>query len=167
MSLDATVGGSSSNSYVSQSEATTYFSSRLYTSDWTGASSSTKDSALITATQRIDQEFFEGTRVTSTQALKWPRLNVEIPNEHLTYSYPAYFSSTVIPQKVKDAVCEFALFLLATDALKPTGLENFKELTVGPIKLVMNQPVLAGRLPDQVLRLLRGLISSGTKMMRA
>ena len=166
MSLDATVGGAIANSYITQAAATTYFTDRLYSSGWTAASSGDKDAALITATHRIDQELFLGTKTSSTQALKWPRYLVPIPGEYYTYGL-SYFASDAIPQPIKDAVCELALFLLANDLLKPTGLENFKSLTVGPISMVMNQPVSAGQLPDQVYRLLRGLIIGAGEIVRA
>lgn len=169
MALDATVGSATANSYLTQSEATAYFATRLYVDDWTNASSGNKDAALITATKRIDQEFFEGQKVSSTQALRWPRYAAQIPGEQYSYGsvFYSYFAYDTIPQPVKDAVCELALHLLAGDTLKQTGLENFRRLTVGPISLETYQPVRAGILPDQVYRLLNGLLAnSGGEIVR-
>lgn len=165
MALDATVGGADSNSYITQADATLYFANRLYAANWTAAATGLKDQALMTATARIDQENFTGYRVTNTQALKWPRSWVLVPGE----PYANYYATDEIPKLIKDAVCELALSLLASDTLAPTGLENFKSVSVGPISIEMNQPVNSGILPDQVSRLLRGLRvgSSGAMMVRA
>jgi hypothetical protein len=140
----------------------TYFATRLYSDAWLDAFNDDKEAALITATLRIDQENFDGVRVSPTvQALKWPRYGVELDG--------VYFLSTEIPKQIKDAVCEMALELLTSNALEQSGLANFKRLSVGPISLEMNQPVVSGALPAQVLRLLSGLRvgGSGARMVRA
>lgn len=168
MALDASVGGIAANSYITQSDATLYFDTRLYAADWTAAATGLKDQALMTATARINQENFEGYQATLTQALKWPRYDVPIPGVSLS-GYFSYYPVDSIPKPIKDATCEMALSLLSTNSLAPTGLENFKSLSVGPISLEMNQPVSSGILPDQVSRLLRGLRigSGGIPMVRA
>jgi len=73
MALIATIGGSTSNSYVTLTEANDYFADRLNTAEWDAVGSETKEKALITATRRIDEEQFLGYKVSLTQALKWPR----------------------------------------------------------------------------------------------
>lgn len=162
LSVVTTVSGATANSYVTRAEAESYLARRLNNANWNSADDDTKDQALITATKRIDQESFQGYRVESTQALKWPRSVVQIPGEY------GYYATDAIPQPIKDAVCEYALELLSTDSLSESGLNNFKELTVGPISMVMNGPVSSGKLPDQVSRLLRGLVmSSGAQIVRA
>src|ERR1043166_138769 len=85
MSLVATVGGSTSNSYVTLAEAETYFGDRINSSvngNWTNTSAGVartdaeKSAALVTATRRIDEEQFRGHKASSSQALKWPRYDV-------------------------------------------------------------------------------------------
>lgn len=160
MALDATVGGANANAYLDRTTADAYFANRLYASDWNNATTGTKEQALMTATARIDQETFIGYRVSTTQALRWPRFSVPIPGEEFYYGgVGGYYATDSIPKPVKDATCEMALYLLANDFLKPTGLENFKALTVGPIAMEMLQPIRSGILPDQVSRLLAGLLT--------
>jgi hypothetical protein len=71
--LITTVGGSTSNSYVTLSEAKTYFLRKLYTDAWDGATDEERENALLMATMRLDQLDYVGSVVTEFQALKWPR----------------------------------------------------------------------------------------------
>jgi hypothetical protein len=162
MALDSTVGGTNSNSYVTRSEGDAYFADRLYKDAWDDADSNEKERALIMATQRIDQEDFDGYRASETQALKWPRTNVYID------SY-VYLASDAIPKKLKDAVCELALDLLGSNVLAQSGLKKFDYLKIGPIELNPHQPVNSGPLPSQVIRLLRELRigGSGAQVVRS
>lgn len=153
MALDATVGGSTSNSYQTRDAASEYFARRLRTSAWDDATDSDQDLALMTAAARLDQEEFVGYRATDEQAMKFPRT--------CTYNEDGrYYASDAIPQVLKDAQCELALLLLETDALKQSRLSNFDSLEIGPLKLKPKQPQSSGALPAQVLRLLRHLLSS-------
>src|ERR1041385_7228772 len=97
MALIATIGGSTSNSYVTLTEANDYFDDRLNAAEWNAATSDSKEKALITATRRIDEEQFVGYKVSNTQALKWPRFNVYDEDGLI-------FDSTTIPERVKHAV---------------------------------------------------------------
>lgn len=153
MSLDSTVGGANSNSYLNVSEGDAYFANRLYADSWLDASTTEKEQALITATLRVDQEEFDGTRVSQAQALKWPR--------YRAYADGFVIDSASIPRPLKDAVSELALELLTTNALEQSGLANFKSLSVGPVDIEVNQPVRSGSLPAQVVRLLNQLGLSG------
>src|SRR4051812_48122050 len=76
MTLIATIGGSTSNSYQDATEAALYFANHLYATAWSSASSTNKDKALIMACQRMEQEEYIGDKVDpSVQALKWPRMD--------------------------------------------------------------------------------------------
>lgn len=93
--LDATVGGASSNSYVTQAEADDYFASRLNSSAWDTAN---KDAALITAAYDIDSAFkWVGERTDDIQFMDWPRIYVDD------------VESTEIPFDIKRAQMELAL----------------------------------------------------------
>lgn len=83
------------NSYVDITYATTYFSERLYTTEWDNADSPIKEKALIQATRWIDMQTLKGTSTVSTQTLHFP-----------------IDSTTNVPEAIKMAVCEKALSLL-------------------------------------------------------
>lgn len=157
VTIDATVGGAASNSYVDLAAADAYCTSRLYSTNFTGKSADDRGRALIMARQRIDQENYEGYAVTHTQRLKWPRAWVQVPGE----LYGRYYEVTEIPQLVKDAQCEMALVIAGSDIFAPTGAENLSKLVVGPIELDFKTSISTGILPDTVVRLLRGLRVGG------
>ena len=172
--LNATVSGASANSYVTRAEADSYFATRLYATDWTGATTADKERALIMATARIDQELFIGTRTVAAQALKWPRFDVQIPGESGGYApfgsyYGSYYATDAIPKVVKDAQCEYALLIMGSDVLAQSGLSNFKRVKVGPVEVELASTIQSGVIPADVSRLLNGLRlgSSGAAIMRA
>ena|SRR5215204_673724 len=156
MSLDATVGGSSSNSYVTVLEADAYFADRLYASAWTGDDKAT---ALVTAARRLDQEDYLGYRATNEQAMKWPRYDTGDEDGR-------WYASDSIPQPVRDAQCELALYLLETDGLKQSRLSNFVHLKIGPLDLTPKHPQTSGSLPAVVVRLLRHLLATSPGTIR-
>ena len=79
VSLVATLGSSSANSYVSVADADAYFANLLSFDQWDGlGDEDTKARALITATAALDQLTFWGDAVTTTQALRFPRRYVGV-----------------------------------------------------------------------------------------
>lgn len=110
-----TISSASANSYVSLSDATTYFADRFGGEAWSGNGvgddESKQTQALLTAARRMQEENWLGSRIDTTQALAWPRSGVEKPDG----PYRSLYLTTEIPQPVKDAQCELALWLMATN----------------------------------------------------
>jgi hypothetical protein len=162
MALDAEIGGETSNSYVTLEDANLYFDDRLNTAEWDAADNATREKALITFCRRVDEETFTGSKADSSQALKFPRVGCfdEDGNE---------FASDDIPQRVKDAQCVGALELLKADFLAENYMGNFSYFSAGTVQIKQFTPQGAGRLPADVLRLLRILITSagGGRLVRA
>ena len=111
ISINATVGNASANSYVTLSEANAIVEGLILDDDvsaWDGSNDDNKNRALYTSTIRIDRERFIGARVTNTQALQWPRQGVRKPDTYInTYSvgFPFristdYFAEDEIPEQV-------------------------------------------------------------------
>ena len=71
--IDATVGGTTANSYLSIAAADTLTETMLGTLAWTSATSDQKTRALITGTRDLDKLTWIGSRTSETQALDWPR----------------------------------------------------------------------------------------------
>ena len=72
ISIVATVGSATANSYVTLTEAQAFIDGLTESDDVTAWGSSTDDQknrALFSSTQRIDREKFLGARVADTQAL--------------------------------------------------------------------------------------------------
>ena len=130
--LDATAGGSDSNSYATLAEANSYFEKRLHVSDWTGATNVSRSTALIWATALLDTQIkWNGMIMTTTQALRWPRgAVIDLDGRSIT--------DTDIPQFLKDAASELALHLIISDRTLDDDTKGFKSIKVADISLVMS-----------------------------
>ena len=134
MALDATAGGANSNSYCTMNEAEDYMENRLHSDNWDDATDNDQEASLIWATALLDRLCnWSGSKVTDTQALRWPRSYIYDPDGDTV-------SATIIPQFLKDATAEFALHLLGDDVTItiPRDLEGFKQIEVGSLNLVLD-----------------------------
>ena len=141
ITIDATVGGASANSFVTLAEAQTYMDGRLNGSSWDGATTDDQNRALVEATRWLSARTWQGERVNSTQALSWPRFWA--PNPDLMFGGNWFFDSTVIPQRIKDATAELAFQFLklgTTDAAAIDPNQKIIEQTVGPITTRYSDP---------------------------
>jgi hypothetical protein len=164
MALDSTISGETSNSYISVDDAQTYFDDRLNNDNWYNAPAEKQEQSLILATAHLERFDYLGTRVSSTQALKWPRYGVEKPDSGHYYSY---LDATAIPKQVKDATCEMALSLLGSKAMDQPLSGAMSSLRIGPVSIDFKSG--GWTMPPQVNQLLRGLRvnASGVPMVRA
>ena len=177
ITIVATVGSASANSYITLSDANGIVEGLVKDDDvtaWEAGSTSDdyRNRALYTACQRIDRERFLGARADDTQALQWPRTGVRKPDSYInTYAtgFPFkittdYFTDTEIPDQVKKAQVILAVYLQNnTDGIGLSGLEDYKSLSVGSISVSPNfyGAVGADRVPPVYERYLTGLRISG------
>ena len=152
MAIDATVGGASANSYVTDAEATAYFIGRLNAEAWDVALD--PEAALLSAARRLDQESYRGTSAEAAQALAWPRSGVTDEDGRTV-------ASDAIPDRVKRAQMELALAMLGDDLLADTGLEGFESVKVGPLDVTPRHRT-AGALPANVRRELAPFLAGST-----
>jgi hypothetical protein len=159
MPLDATVGGASANSYVTLSQANDYFAAgaHLRSAEWLALSNSVREACLLSATRWLDVLRYFGQPVSTTQALRFPRVYENWPVD-------------AIPRRVRDACCEQALHL----ASNPNGYSKRQELqaqgvvsyTIGELTEMFGGPrVNSGTAEhavcDAAKALLRGFVSRG------
>ena len=175
VTIVATVGSATANSYLTLSDANSIIEGLVEDEDVTAWSSSTDDQknrALYTSTLRIDRERFLGARVTDTQALQWPRTGVRKPDTYVnTYAvgFPFristdYFTDTEVPDQVKRAQAILAVYLNNNKAgLGLSGLEDYKRVGVGGVAVVPEKfgAVGADRVPPLFERYFTGLRISG------
>lgn len=176
ISINATVGSASANSYITLADAQAIVDGFVEDADviaWASATTDQKNRALFTATQRLDRERFLGARATDTQALQWPRTGVRKPDTYInTYAvgFPFrittdYFTDTEIPDQIKKAQVVLAIYLNNNkDGMGLTGLEDYNSVTIGPISLSLNsnnQQAGVDNIPPIVERYLTGLRISG------
>lgn len=149
LTLIATPGLSTSNSYATAAEGDSYHEGHLYATDWTGATTAEKEAALVMATRLIDQHVrFNGLILNSDQALQMPRQNLYSPEGYLV-------ESGSIPDWLKNATAEFARLLIAKDRTADDPLKGFKEVTMWPLKAKVSTIDRAGVLPDSVWMFLK------------
>jgi len=177
ITIDATVGGASANSYLTLADAQALIDGMVENDDvtaWASATTDQKNRALYSATQRLDRERFLGARATDTQALQWPRTGVRKPDTYInTYAtgFPFrittdYFTDTEIPDQVKQAQAVLAVYLNNNkDGLGLSGLEDYKSVSIGSLSVTTagasSMASGADRVPPIFERYLTGLRISG------
>ena len=176
ITIDATVGGASANSYLTLVDAQAIIDGFVQDADvtaWASATTDQKNRALFTATQRLDRERYLGARATDTQALQWPRTGVRKPDTYIntyTVGFPFrittdYFTDTEIPTQVKYAQVVLAVYLHNNpDGIGLSGLEDYKNVKIGSIDVTPNLgygAVGADKVPPIMERYLTGLRISG------
>lgn len=104
-------GKADAESYASVAEADLYFSNRGYTL-WATLTTEEREQALRRATDYMGEVYrlrWTGTRLTSTQALDWPRYLVPMVDSPGGYGVlPAYYPQDEVPVLVKSACCYLA-----------------------------------------------------------
>jgi hypothetical protein len=133
------------NSYVSTSEADSYFEDRLDVAAWIIAGDEMKEQALVTATRLLDQKRWHGSSVSADQALAFPRVGSFM--DHARGLRIAFTSSYVFVatdetetslkrdiRLVREATYELAYHLMNNEGLlDATG--TITDIKVGPIQL--------------------------------
>ncbi len=131
LTLNAVPMSASANSYATEAEGTAYIEGRLNGEAWTSATSAVKQQALVGATARLDQDEYDGTKTTTAQALKWPRLG-------LVDADGTAVGSTTIPAFLRQACIEEALASLQQPAgADASALAAFASVGIGPIAVTM------------------------------
>ena len=137
VSITATVGSATANSYVTLAAAEAALEGRLNASLWDAASTDTKNRALVEAQKELQTLPWKGSRTDDVQVLAWPRQYVENPdasnNADIGESGVAEYADDSIPDRVADAQIELAFqFVKAgtTDLAVPSSTEGIKRKKV-------------------------------------
>ena len=175
VTINATAGDANANSYITLTDANTLVEAMISSADvqkWTTGNTDSRHRALAAATQRLDRERFLGARATDTQALQWPRTGVRKPDTYVnTYAtgFPFrisedYFTDTEIPDQVKRAQVELAVYLHNNvEGIGLSGLEDYKNVKIGSLDVTPDKTGATGadRVPPMFERYLTGLRISG------
>lgn len=150
--------GSSSNSYITLTEANNYFEAVLwFDSLWDALTDAQKNARIVQAARAIDRLNFDGARYLDEQAMEFPR---DITDQST--------DDGEIPQKVKDAQCELIIWQYQhLDSSTGEPDRQVDEFSIGKgevavkysqYKTVENN--LSGGMPESVRALLRTWIIS-------
>jgi hypothetical protein len=152
MAIDATVKGTSSNSYQTRATADSYLKNeRLFISAWTDAAGSSKDAALIWATFILEIAIdYDGTPTTATQKLRLPRSGlVDADGDTIDMD--------TIPVLAEKASAELALYLLQRDRTAESELigKAIKKAKVGPLEVEVDKTEeIVQLIPSYILTIL-------------
>lgn len=122
-------GKSNADSFISVTDADTYFTNHGSPTAWTGLSTAQKESELRYAAVTLDGNWdWWGSITVTTQSLGWPRSGAEDGEGRS-------IDTDVVPTRVKDAQCELAL-LGTSNALNSNYDRggDVKREKVGPIE---------------------------------
>ena len=175
VTIDATVGGASANSYLTLAQADAYVEAMIESADvtkWGTGSVDSRNRALTAAAERLDRERFIGSRTNDTQARQWPREGVRKPDTYVrtyTAGFPFrltedYYTNSEIPDQIKRAQIELAVYLHNNvEGIGLGGLEDFKTVKLGDLEVTPDKTgaIGADRVPPMFERYLTGLRISG------
>lgn len=150
--MTLTVG---TDTYISVTDADTYFGNRLYSTAWTGADSGDKEKALRMAAKALDREAYAGTVTSQTQAMAWPRSGVlDLAGREI--------DGATVPTAVIDAQCELALAYLTDDPTQDDGTRGVRRMVADTVTMEYDGRAPVRRLPDFVFSLIRPFLASGS-----
>jgi hypothetical protein len=161
MSLIVETGTASSTSeaYASVAYCDTYHAS-VGNSLWATLQTVEKEQALRRATNFLGQYYrliWKGSRVLSTQALDWPRYNVQVPDLGVFNC----IASDVVPDLVVRANAELALIAASGDLNPPTSQQVLSK-QIGPIKVVYDSSSPQAKRYPAVYDILKPLLYAGS-----
>ena len=156
LSIVATAGSASANSYITENELTAYLATCLHLSATViaaqvQAGTDTIKRALISATRLLDEQIeWDGDPDEPLiQALQWPRSGLyDDKGEDL--------SETTIPTRIKNATAELARYLIDSDRTAENSTDGIQELAVGSIDITfsVNNPPERKVIPDAVWQMI-------------
>jgi hypothetical protein len=164
-------GLSTAVSYASLSDADTYHSRRGNTA-WTQLTVGNKKAALVKAADYLLQLYtsqWKGVRINGTQALDWPRAEVEREDYGISsagyYGWLAYYPDDEVPAAVKNAACEAALSSI-TAALLAEQSQSVVREKVDVLEVQYSEYSAQRRRFPVIDGLLRPFVMAGNKGIR-
>lgn len=141
------------NSYVTVAELTTFASNRGKT-----IAATNEEDLLIQAMDYIEQYNFKGCKLTQDQPLQWPRAWVEVDGY--------YLDSDVIPQLLKDALCQCAIAIDEdNDPLQDAPRQTIRE-QVDTLSVEYAPNASAVVINKKILHTIRKLLAGGSNSTR-
>lgn len=155
---------------TSKSDATSYATLDQYRqywlnrgTDYTAVADDTIKAYLNCATEYIDLSYnFRGTKTLDTQALEWPRYNVEKDSSVQDYAYNNYYASDEIPVLIVNATCYIAS-KVSSGELNET-IDNIRSETAGPVSVTYSGN--SSKRYKAIDKMLKDLIIIGNKLVR-
>lgn len=151
--LDATVGGSDADSFLTLAEADEIHAAGLHTdATWSLRPDAEREAALRAATRLLAPLPWVGQRASVSQALPWPRDGARVDGVYVPYDE--------IPLEVKFATAELAEWLAQADRTAPSAGGKLEYTRVGEIevKFRYSSGGIYADMPDSIVQYLRPLV---------
>ena len=157
MALNATIGATDSNSYVTLSEADAYFEDRMHSSSWDAITD--QEPFLISASQMLDWYInWKGFKTSDTQFMLWPRKDVVRRNGTTV-------ANNIIPNEIKTAVFELTISSLENDRLEDNPMAGIDQLKVSSLVIKASvggvDSTAKNVIPEKVYKILSDLYTLG------
>ena len=149
VTIIATPGASNANSYITLADAETYYETRLHKTSWSDETDANKNIALVWATRLLDEYvLWYGFKVSSTQALMWPRSSI-----FDTEGDPV--SSATIPSFIANATAEYAMFLLDSDITIEPGTKGYRRIALSGLDMHIDKRDRKSVVPQSVYSMIK------------
>lgn len=153
------------NSYISNADADTYFGDHLEFTTWDGWAETVQSQALVTAARMLDRQVWQGEKheQVPTQVMDWPRSG-------LTDEEDQPIDETAVPQFIKDAQCELALWLgkNPTSQTTPNSGSNIQKLKAGSAEIQFFSTRTSGtRFPSHIHELIGRYLEGSSTTVRS
>lgn len=149
ITLDANPASATFNCYATLVQGNDYHSTRLHNDAWVNSGANDKSKALMWATRQLDTLKWRGVRTSGTQNLGFPRRGLSyyesspvggfdyeiVDVAGIGYLTKIEISDTTVPNFLRDATCELAMYLLDSDTSAPSGTEGFNRIKVDVIDI--------------------------------
>ena len=110
ITLDATLGGNQSNSYVTMANAVGIAQNMPGGGEWAALDEETRNLSLIQATRWLETLDYRGDRCSASQRLKWPRSGAEcdgVTSDCLGIPYPIQEAAVALAIKYSENPANF------------------------------------------------------------
>lgn len=148
ITIVATVGGASSNSFAELADFSSYMEGRLNSDAFDDATTDDKNRALAEATRWLSALMWQGVRASDTQALAWPRELVRDPDD----PHHNYFDDDEIPARVERATYELAFAFLKAGTSDIASLDSDRLVKRTRIDVIETEYVDPARRPQGLSR---------------
>ena len=159
LTLDASHGGTSANSYATLASASDYLQRNIHTyTAWSSLSTANAEACLIWATSLLDKQMaWNGVKAEDEQALRWPRESVSDPDGYAV-------DSESLPKFLIEATAEYARWLSVEDRTAESPTKGFSRLEAGGIAAYINAKDRPKIIPPIVFEMITayGTISTST-----
>ena len=150
LTLDASVSGTASNAYATYASVTDILLMDIHkTTNWNALSTANAEASIIFATFLEDSQIdYIGTKGSTTQKLRWPRIDcVDVDGNNI--------DSTTIPDGIKIATAFYAYELSQNQRTEESETYGFKQLEAGSLNMVIDKYDRKPVMPSIVWDLLR------------